>query len=645
MKLCRRERLLLGAILLVGLALRLGLVFTQRADILFHHPVLDEQRYVDAARAWAAGRGFEARPFWQPPGILYALGATFRLFGPGLLAPRIVQALLSTACALLVFLFARRLFSTKVALAAAAILSLHGVLIFESYELLPPTYILFFDLLALLLLLVAGERRSAPGSLATGVAFGIAALFSPLILPFVAIAALWLRRTSLAALLVLGTLLPIAPVTYRNWTYQPALVPISSNGGLNFYLGNNEHSDATLALRPGRHWTELTTLPEQHGIRTAAGASSYFFHQGLAYLRAHPAQAALRDARKLYLFFNGGEIPRDTDLYAARSSSWILRALVWPGPLKFPDGLLLPFALLGAALLFSERKRLAIAYAFVATQALLVAAFFVTARYRVPALGMLALFASAGGAALVRDWRRSRPLGLARRAAPLVALAALLLVCNLPTREAQVSYAAELDFYRGLDYRGRDPERSIDLLRRAAAEDEKDARIWFELGNSLHAARDDGGAIDAWRRAAALDPWDSRARRRISMALVHQGDLDGAIAAIEANVATHLREPAHYAPDYLNLAFLHAKRGQLAAAAEDLRSAARADPVFTRAELGQMVESAANDPALADAGFWLSVGDVARDLGDRELARTAWRRAQALATDPKLLRALESRLN
>src|SRR5207249_3581276 len=160
----------------------------------FEYPVLDEERYVEAAHKLAAGGLAEDHAYFQPPGIIYVLAATFRVAGPGLAAPRYLQALASAVSCLLLFLVTRRLVGPRVALAACAIAALHGVLVFECYELLPPTWILLFDLLALWLLLEAGDRGTLAWSFAAGVALGTSAVFSPTVLPFAAIAAVWLRR-------------------------------------------------------------------------------------------------------------------------------------------------------------------------------------------------------------------------------------------------------------------------------------------------------------------------------------------------------------------------------------------------------------------------------------------------------------------
>ncbi len=70
------------------------------------------------------------------------------------------------------------------------------------------------------------------------------------------------------------------------------------------------------------------------------------------FVRAEPASRGRLFGRKLYLYFNGGEIPRDGDLYSARSESPLLSLLVWRRPLFFPDGIVIPLALVecGAAL-------------------------------------------------------------------------------------------------------------------------------------------------------------------------------------------------------------------------------------------------------------------------------------------------------
>src|SRR6202011_3948673 len=137
-----------------------------------------------------------------PPGVVYALAVVFRLAGPGLTAPRVVQAIVSSGCCLLAFCVARRLFTKRVAFATAIVCALHGVVVFEAYELLPPTWVMAADLLALWALLVAGERKTPGRALLAGVALGVSAVFAPVVLPFVAVAALWLRERTLVLALV-----------------------------------------------------------------------------------------------------------------------------------------------------------------------------------------------------------------------------------------------------------------------------------------------------------------------------------------------------------------------------------------------------------------------------------------------------------
>jgi tetratricopeptide (TPR) repeat protein len=610
----RKHRIALGVIVAFAFALRLWMVLGQRDDILFDHPVLDEERFVTTARAMAAGHAVEQRPYWQPPGMLYALSTTFRVAGPGLVVPRLIQVLLSTAACLLVFAVGRRLFGNRVGLIAAAVLAGHGVLVFESYELLGATWMLFFDLLALLLLLIAGERRTGPPTFAAGLAFGISALFAPTILPFALCAAVWLwfRRPLLVVALAAGVLLPIAPVTVRNYQHGGELVLVSTNGGINFYIGNNADYHATLAVRPGRHWNEMEAEPARLGIPPGA-ASGWFWRKGLAFWRDRPLDAVLLAARKEYLFVHAAELPRDTDIYAARSSSTALAILVWPAPIRFPGVVLFPLALIGLYACWRDRRRLAMLYAFLAVQAVMVPAFFVSARHRVPALIGFALFAAAAVVFVVDHWRDTRG---PRRALPIGVAVVLAVLVSLPVREASVSYVAEPELYRGLAFRDRgDLDAAIAAFRRAEAIDPGDERIAWELGDTLAALGRKREAVDAWRRAAALDPWDSRPARLASAILVELGDADGAVALLEAHVAAARREPAHYASDHLNLFYLHARSGRRPRAIAALHAAVAADPAYVRERIGGLVRALSQGPPIDDAAFWSEVEAVGRRLG------------------------------
>jgi 4-amino-4-deoxy-L-arabinose transferase-like glycosyltransferase len=602
----RRIAVALAVVLAVALALRVAYILGQRGDVLFDYPVVDEERYVAMGRALAEGHVADPRPWFHPPGVVYALAAVFWACGPDLLAPRLVQAMVSTASCGLAFAVGRRLFSPRVGLAAAAVCAVHGVLVFETYELLPPTWMVASDLLALWLLLRAAERRTPETSLLAGLALGVAAVFGPTVLPFAVFAAAWLRRPALVAALAVGVALPIAPVTWSNWQRGHEVVVLSTNGGINFYLGNNDRYEETLAVRPGEHWMALQEEPARAGVVAPGAQSAWFYERGRAFWWEHPAAAFSLYLRKLYLFFDGPEIARDTDVYAMRSDSALLRALVIRGPPWLPDGLLVPLALVGAAVCWRDRKRLLPAYAFVAMQALVIAAFFATSRYRVPALPVLAMFAAAGVERLASASRR-------KRVAAAAAFAALAVALNVATHESSTSFAAELDFYRGLAsarYLHRLPP-AVEFFRRASAEDPGDGRIWFELGNALDSASRTDEALDAWRRAGEADPWDARARRRVAVVLTKRGDLEGAVAALRAGVDSRARPESFYAPDHLNLALLYGRRGLDPQARGELAAAQAADPRWFGGNIEGFARTVASTPDV-DAAFRQAVALASR---------------------------------
>lgn len=629
----RREAAALGVVLVlvlaVALALRVAYILSRRGDLLFDHPVVDEERYVAMGRTLAAGQVPDPRPWFHPPGLTYALALVFKLAGPGLMAPRLVQALLGTASIALAYVLVKRLLGPRVALATAAVCAVHGVLVFECYELLPPIWMLAATLVALWAVLRAGEKQRWWDALGAGFALGVAAVFGPTVLPFGVLAALWLRKPLLVSAFVAGVAVAVAPVTARNWHRGHELVLISTSGGINFYLGNNEHSDETLAIHPGVHWDELKDRPHHSGVESESGASAWYYDQGLAFWREHPARAAALYARKLYLYFDGPEIPRDTDVRTLRSGP--LSVLVTAESPYVPDGILVPLALVGMALCWRDRRRLWLVHGFVAEQALVVAAFFVTSRYRVPAVPVLAMFACEGVRRVGETWRDSG--SLVRRMAPAAACVALGGALNLPTRESKGHFDAGLDFYRALALRNheRNPAASVPYFELATHEDPSDARYWFELGNTLDSLGRTRDAIPAWERAGEDDPWDARAYRRAAMALAKLGDLDGAIDVAESNIASHARPDAFYEADRMNLVVLCARRGLQSRALAELAAAAQVDPAWFTSTAPSFTQSLLAAPGIDVPDLWRALAAADEEAGAPDVAARA--RARAGSSD------------
>ena len=532
----------LAVIFLLALGLRWLHIQESQKDILYRYPVLDEELYYRNAETLAR-TGHLPLPHWRPPGLTYALAFLIRAFGSGAEAPRLAQALLGAGGCVLVYVLARRVLSSGWALAAAALLAIHGVAVEAAFELKSATWELVLNLLGLLLVLDASRRRNIGLVLVAGVCIGLSALFRPVILAFVPVAVLWLalgnrgrERWAMCGFLVLGVALTVTPVVMQNNTSSKTPVFISTNGGMNFFIGSNPDYEHTFTARPGNQWNRWILGPAQKAgfPQTGPEQDRFFYRAGLNFIGHHPAEAIGLWLRKGYLFWNGHEISRDSDVYLERESSPVLRALIsssWP---YVPNGLLLPVALVG---LFAERRRrdIQLLGLYLLVNMFLFAMYFPASRYRVASIPVLIVLAVVGAAWLVQRMRNLS--GWNRRLLTTGCLLAIILL-NVPTFETRQDLRAERFYFRGnaLVQSGRHDEAFATYML-AAQRDSTDARPWLGM-EAIHAK---GGhwaeAAEAMRHVIAIGPYSSRDRDRLVNLLITLRDYSGAIRELKADMA------------------------------------------------------------------------------------------------------------
>lgn len=520
-----------------------------RQSPFFDHPLVDAYTYHQAARSIAAGDGHPDKIFWQPPGYPYFLGFIYwAVGGVNFLAPRIAQSVLGALAAALTAWIGSKQFGRSVGLAAGLTVALYGTLIYFDGELLGVSLTVLLQLGAVALAMLAAGAGSGPQPLrrssllwlAAGAVGGLASLVTATSLVTVAVVAAFARRRALWCLL--GAALAIAPATLHNWVKGHELIPISWNGGVNLFIGNNPRYDEVVAVRPDAQWKDLTAEPVRHGIWSKAGASDYFVRKVTDWGRRDPGGFVLLQLRKVQLLFNGNEIFRNQAIYPARAYSPVLLVLLWKLPgIAFPFGVLVPLSVLGLVVCWRRAPLLAwiiVAYAVANL------AFFITARYRVPLVPYLAVFAAAG----VRWF-----LVEANRPARAFAVAGVLGVYALSNigagpMPARMNADAELTLAGFLHEEGRldDARRHYQL---SIDERPDDPETWTDLGalemdqGHLEAAErafnealrrhpEDGGAlmalgslreeqgryqeaIDLYQRATLANPNDAWSRARI----------------------------------------------------------------------------------------------------------------------------------
>jgi len=579
----RRAWVVPAALFAVALVVRIAHLIAFSDSPFARLPILDAAFYDQWAREVAAGDWIGKGLWLGQPLYAWFTGLLYAAAGASVIVPLAVQCLLGAGTVTLIWALAARLLPRRAAHLTGGLAALFTPFLFTGGLLLSENLTLFLNA-ALLVLALRGERLGPRALFGLGALTGVAALARIQILLFAVLYAGWLacarkeRRALAAALFLVGTALPVAPVTLRNVlvTGQPFL--ISANGGINFYLGNNPQARGLCTppacLRRGHSETyaDAQAEAERRAGRalTPRETDAFWWAEGRRFLGADLGASLGLWARKLAWFWNGFELSDVVDFYESKSHSAWLHL-----PVDFR--LVGPFGLLGLILLWRERRRAAPLYLYVASQVLFALLFFVNARYRVLVAPALLVFAAAGlawtaAAARARDAGRLLGGGVA------LGLASLLVFAPLGAARGGDLAPAERHANNGaaLLAQGR-MEEAEQALRQALALKPAHGKAHFHLGTILKGRKDGAGALAEFRAAAAAEPRLAPAHLQVGNLLLNEHhDPVGAEAAYRSAL---LADPRMALARYnLGLALLSQRRG--AEAQQEFAEAARLDPKY-----------------------------------------------------------------
>jgi tetratricopeptide (TPR) repeat protein len=610
-----RAVLLLTAVFVVKLAVLLQL---QDHPLLQPDAGLDASAYIQLAREVAAGNlALGTGLFVVSPLYIYFVAAILALTSGSLTSVHVAQIVLGTATVWLIFRTVDQWHGRRAAWISAVLAVFTGLFTFYEALLLPSALDPFLSASALACLafaLTSGDRR---WYLASGLGLGLLALNRPNVLLAVAgigLVLLFARRRAAALMIAVSVLFVMLPLLVRNYAVARDVSPVSSHGGLSFYIGNNRDADGTYRMVEGI--TPSIGGQRQDARRVAEGAvgrrlddsevSAYFYGRAWAWIAQQPRAAAMLFLRKLGYAFSAAFIPLNYSYpYFASDERTLLRFL--------PVGpwLLIPFGLLGiwlAAPVDPHRRRgFWLWTSFVPLYAISVAVFFVASPHRVPLL--VALCVTAGGAVDALSRLASiRPVAARPLTAATLALIVLGVLANWPTglddgrSEERTRMALELIGQE----RYAEAETVVASMARTST---PPGSLHLRVGQALLQKRQIESAVRHLEQASTLDPNRPEIDYAYGLALVE--------ARRPGEAVPHLRRAfdAGVRPDLAGLA--------LARALAMTRDRAGAVRVL------QKLRPARSD----DADGWFALGQLAMDVEAPRLAEAFFRQTLQVKPD------------
>lgn len=537
--------------------------------------LLDAEEYQHLAQSLLDGNWQAAAAQTYVHGILFPVlwAAILWLCGgivDALSVLLLVQAVLGAATCVLLYAAARHLLGPTPAIICGLLASTYWPFLVFGIQPLATTLVVF--LVAALL-----AWMSRPGALTTGALMGAGLLLALLgatranallLLPVVAWLAVLrsaegghsLRRTLLPLAAGLGV--GLAPFLVHNLITQGT--PLPFEGAWSLHMGNNPAADGTPYARQGLDWQRLESIGFRDGWNTPpARRGSIYLQESIHFWTTRPTEALQLTWTKLRLFWHAYEVPVSIDL------DWYARNTVLGRMLPITFGLLAPLALLGMVFNRQHWRRLLLVYGGVVAFLLSGLLFTVCARYRLPAVPFLLLFAADALHRLVGMVQSREPRSLIAPAAILLVAAVIV---HTGVDPARVNHLRP-DWLQGdILLRNGQLEQARAAFARALERDPLDADVLNSVAATDERLGRTAAAEAGYRKALKVAPDHSRAAVNLARLLGRTGRGAEAMAVVDGALATDPR-PRMQHEALLCRGTLRLRAGDMSLAYDDMHAA------------------------------------------------------------------------
>jgi tetratricopeptide (TPR) repeat protein len=612
-----RETLFLFGVFLLAFILRLVYFFQVKSNPHFFSLTMDPLYHDVWAQNIAGGNWIGGKVFFRAPFYAYFLAILYKIFGHGYVIPRLIQHLIGSFSCILVYFVAKRLFNDsilrqgqggersrttsspyyrKVAMLASLLAATYGMFFYFENELLLDSLLVFFDLLLILFLLKAKNNPKFSSWFVCGIILGFSAVTRPNILFFIPFVWLWIflvfikekrlkKVLTFCLIFLIGSALIILPVTLRNYLVGKDYVLIASQGGINFYIGNNEDSDGMSVIFYKQDWQyqDFQQMAEKESNRSLKPSeiSGFYYNKGIDFMLNQPQKAFRLLVKKLYLFWNKFEISNNQDIYFFKRFSSLIRILF----LGF--WLVGPLGLVGMVLSFYDLqsqigrkwKDTLLPVLFVFSYMLTVVTFFVTARFRLPVIPLLLIFSSF---ALVWLWEELSRRKLRSLTLFLLLLFPFLILTNSNAYHLSVGDFSQAHFSLGNIYlKAGKLDQALKEYDVALERNPNLPRAHLNKGNVFLRKKEYDKAEEEFHSELEINPNEDKAYNNLSAVYRLQGFYDQAIET--AQKAVNLK--TYYPEAYMNLALAYKEKRDFEKAKEVLKTGLKNIPLFPEANL------------------------------------------------------------
>ncbi len=612
-----KHLILFAAIIIAATVIRAIWLVQLSASQLAAELSIDSEFYWNLAVDILSGKGIPAGALTFNPLYPIFLVSVIGIFGKTLVAVRIVQSVLGLLTLVLIYIAGRMLgddierkdiSGRTLGLTAMAMAALYPQFFLYEGMLLSSTLEIFLLIASFALALAVDRELHGTGtlriasrkipvwaaSLLLGLICGAGALGRPnLFLLLAAGIPVWIimrnRRGSRWAAPVIGftagAALLLLPPAIHNFRHTGKFVPVTTHGGINFYIGNRPGTEGVYNPPAGMRGAMRGLIEDSRALAeketghsmTDGEASDYYMDKTMRSISGDPVGWIVLVGKKGMLFWNRIEVHDMPEVLYFEETLPVFR---FP---FLPYSIIASLSLVGLIVFLKGRTNRSVVCLFIGASLLSVLLFYVNTRYRLPIVPVLIILAALLLNRAAGEISRKRYRTVGYMAAAVIAV--FLLISNRSFVEAN---RGSVYTYLGTYYiNAGEQEKAAEAFARAYRIDpDRDtsmvnhARMLMMQGQYEQAAR-------IFSRAYALNPRYPGLAIEYAFTLQRLGQLDDASRLALAVFSSGSPEEKVTACKILSTAAFF--KNDMASAKKWAREGLRLSPEDR--ELGQMLES------------------------------------------------------